>query len=156
MLRTLFICSLAIVLGGCQISQKDRSVTLCEDVLMKYPQHRDKGPVRDYQALFTEDATFSVPKLNISLQGSDAIANRVRSALITKKSIHMITSMNITPSSKNSLTAQSHFILYLTSLEDHTQPMKVFNGRYEDQLVIKSGQCYIQRRNVLIDRVDTL
>ncbi|KAF7764168.1 hypothetical protein PCIT_b0090 [Pseudoalteromonas citrea] len=157
MFKVLVTLPLAVFLLGCQVNQHNPSLAAsCEEVLMKYPQYRDKGPIRDYQGLFTQDATFLVPKLNIALEGNEAIAARVKTALVNKKSIHMITSMDVQPMGKNIFTNRSHFVLYLKDKNNHTAPTRIFNGRYEDELIIESNQCYIKKRHVVIDRVDTL
>lgn len=156
MQKTLLLFIITMTLGGCQLSPNINNVSICETQLMKYPQYRDKGPVENYRDLFTSDASFTVPKLNIDLNGHSEISTRVAAALAKNKSIHMITSMNVQPITNSLLTNRSHFILYLSSLEDKTAPTRIFNGRYEDQLVMESGRCYIKSRNVIIDRMDTI
>ena len=157
MYKVLITLPLTLILLGCQVNQHNTgAIANCEETLMKYPQYRDKGPIKSYQSLFTQDATFSVPKLNIALKGNDAIAARVETALINKKSIHMITSMNVQRSNRNTLTNRSHFILYLKDKHKHAAQTQIINGRYEDELVVDSNKCYIKQRHVIIDRIDTL
>ncbi|TMO60422.1 nuclear transport factor 2 family protein [Pseudoalteromonas aurantia] len=157
MYKVLIALPLTLVLLGCQVNHHNTgAIANCEETLMKYPQYRDKGPIKSYQSLFTPDAIFSVPKFNIALKGSDAISARVETALMNKKSIHMITGMNVYPTGSDTFTNRSHFILYRQDKNDETAPTHIYNGRYEDELIIKSNQCYIKTRHVLIDRVDVL
>ncbi|BBN83681.1 hypothetical protein PA25_36660 [Pseudoalteromonas sp. A25] len=119
-------------------------------------QLRDKGPIEDYQALFTQNATFNIPKLNIALTSSAQIAQRAAQAIKNKKTIHMITSTDIQASGQSALSSTAHFILYMSDKNDLSAATKIFNGRYIDSLIIDKGRCLIANRNVLIDRVDTL
>ncbi|MCF6437090.1 nuclear transport factor 2 family protein [Pseudoalteromonas sp. MMG022] len=154
---TLSIIAL-FILTACKTTHtvNDSHIKLCEKTIHDYIQYRDLGPIEQYQALFTADATFSVPKLNIALNTSEAIANRAKKALMTKKSIHMITSTNIKQLSQNTYSNVSHFVLHLSDKNTPNAKRKIFNGRYVDTLIIQNDQCLIKTRNVLIDRMDTL
>ncbi|WP_158678284.1 nuclear transport factor 2 family protein [Pseudoalteromonas sp. T1lg23B] len=136
--------------------ENNAAIKLCEKTVHDYIQYRDLGPVENYQALFTDDATFSVPKLNIALSSSEAIANRAKNALMNKKSIHMITSTHIQQLSQNSYSNVAHFILHLSDKNTPDAQKKIFNGRYVDTLIVDNGKCLIKTRDVLIDRMDTL
>ncbi|CAM4242953.1 nuclear transport factor 2 family protein [Pseudoalteromonas byunsanensis] len=154
---TLSIIAL-FILAACKTTntENESNIKLCEKTVHDYIQYRDLGPVEHYQSLFTDDATFLVPKLNISLNSSEAIANRAKKALMSKKSIHMITNTNIKQVSQNTYSNVAHFILHLSDKNTPSAEKKIFNGRYVDTLIIDNGKCLIKTRDVLIDRMDTL
>ncbi|MBD1582627.1 nuclear transport factor 2 family protein [Pseudoalteromonas sp. S16_S37] len=153
-----FIIPLMIMLSGCQsVSLPSKSeIALCEKTIIDYVQFRDQGPIESYQALFSKDATFIIPKLGVSLSSDEQIAARAKQAMANKKTIHMITSTAIVPNSKNEFSSTAHFILYMSDKKDKSIPTKVFNGRYVDLLVLNNNRCLIKNREVFIDRVDTL
>lgn len=145
-----------MILSGCKsITNDNRQVQLCEKTILDYLVLRDRGPAIQYGNLFTETATFSVPKLNISLRSRADIVTRVETAQEKSNTIHMITSMKVEKIHNNYLKAHSHFILYLTPKEAPLN-VKLFNGRYVDELTILDNQCYISSRLVLIDRMGKL
>ncbi|NOU52278.1 SnoaL-like domain-containing protein [Pseudoalteromonas sp. JBTF-M23] len=149
---------LMLVLGGCQSTSpsSETSIALCEKTIIDYVQFRDQGPIENYQALFTKDATFNIPKLSVALSSNEQIAARAKHAMANKKTIHMITSTAITPNAQGQLSSTAHFILYMSDKNNTSTPTKVFNGRYVDRLVLENDRCLIKNREVIIDRMDTI
>ncbi|CAH9061524.1 hypothetical protein PSECIP111951_02507 [Pseudoalteromonas holothuriae] len=156
--KALFITTLLLAIIGCKNTTTPPSIAVksCEKTILNYIKFRDNGPIKDYQALFTQDATFNIPKLNVSLSSNKQIADRAAQAMLSNKTIHMITSMHIEPNSMNTLSSTAHFILYMIDKKDKQKTTKIFNGRYVDSLLLDNGRCFIQTRKVLIDRMDTL
>ncbi|MFC3031583.1 nuclear transport factor 2 family protein [Pseudoalteromonas fenneropenaei] len=128
-------------------------VAACQDTLYQYLKARDNGSAAQYGSLFTPDATFAVPALQIELKGKEAIVTRQQAAIKTDKTMHNLTSSEISINDEGKITALSHFILLKRSYQQPpNKQLEVFNGRYLDVLEIKNAQCLIKERVVLIDR----
>ncbi|KZN61988.1 hypothetical protein N473_20820 [Pseudoalteromonas luteoviolacea CPMOR-1] len=127
----------------------------CEQTIYQYPEIRDKGTTEQYVSLFTENATFNVEKLNISLVGHQALAARFESARKQKKSIHLMTSSRIFLDENARIRANSNFILYQKN-KNNEGVTTVIAGRYLDNLTVTDNTCKFSHREVVVDRVDTL
>ncbi|MBQ4812458.1 hypothetical protein A7985_03920 [Pseudoalteromonas luteoviolacea] len=146
-----------ILLAGCSTTStiSENAKKLCEDTLYKYTEVRDKGTTTQYVDLFTADATFTVERLGIQLNGSKELADRFESARAKNKSVHLLTSSDVYMSSEGQLGATSNFILFMKD-KTATSNTKVLSGRYIDKLVISNNKCKFAYRDVLVDRIDTL
>ncbi|AOT08290.1 nuclear transport factor 2 family protein [Pseudoalteromonas luteoviolacea] len=152
------LCAIPLVfLTACSLTKPiNQSVhQQCEQTLYQYTEIRDKGTTEQYVSLFTEDATFNVAKLNISLAGHQALASRFESARATKKSIHLMTSTQIFLDKNSLLSANSNFILYLKNKNNEGETT-VIAGRYLDKLTLTENTCKFSHREVIVDRIDTL
>ncbi|MCF6442496.1 nuclear transport factor 2 family protein [Pseudoalteromonas luteoviolacea] len=146
-----------VFLTACTITKPIEQSTykLCEQTLYQYTEIRDKGTTEQYVSLFTENATFNVDKLNISLSGHQALASRFENARETKKSIHLMTSSRIFLDENSNLNANSNFILYLQN-KNNDGDTTVIAGRYLDKLSVTESACKFSHREVIVDRIDTL
>ncbi|MBQ4838522.1 MULTISPECIES: nuclear transport factor 2 family protein [Pseudoalteromonas] len=146
-----------ILLAGCSAtpSLDLKTHQLCEQTLYQYTKIRDKGTTKQYTDLFTQDATFNVEALNVSLSGHQELAQRFDSARAKNKSIHLLTSSRIFTDADQKLSAYSNFILYLQNKSSDSET-KVLAGRYLDTLEATDSTCKFKHREVLVDRVDIL
>ncbi|ESP93702.1 MULTISPECIES: nuclear transport factor 2 family protein [Pseudoalteromonas] len=146
-----------ILLTGCSLapSLDLKTQQLCEQTLYQYTEIRDKGTTKQYTDLFTQDATFNVKALNVSLSGHEELAQRFDSARAKNKSIHLLTSSRVFTGADQRLSASSNFILYLKEKSSDSET-KVLAGRYLDTLEVSGSTCKFKHREVLVDRVDIL
>ncbi|MCF2858744.1 nuclear transport factor 2 family protein [Pseudoalteromonas sp. SMS1] len=146
-----------VLLSGCSATTavNENTKKLCEDTLYQYTQIRDKGTTSQYVDLFTEDATFTVEKLGIELNGQKELATRFESARVKSKSIHLLTSAHVYLSDQGQLSATSNFILFMKD-KKAADSTKVLSGRYIDSLVLSNNKCKFKNRDVIVDRIDTL
>ncbi|MCO7187640.1 MULTISPECIES: nuclear transport factor 2 family protein [unclassified Pseudoalteromonas] len=140
--------------GGCASFDNPTAENTCKTLVYAYPQIRDTGTPTQYANLFTDDARFTVEKLNIELNGKTQIVERFDKARHTTNTVHMMTSSSFYRN-HDQLEAESHFILLL---KDKAQPAttKVINGRYLDTFSYDSARCLFDSRNVVIDRIGVL
>jgi hypothetical protein len=124
---------------------------LCEKTIRAYPKLRDHGPINEYGALFSQDAHFEVKKLSIFLQGRDQITERLKSALATTKTIHMVEQIEINQISNNKYQARSSFTLQLKKRSEPNASVVLIKGHYDDILQLDGKQCVITSRQVNID-----
>ncbi|WP_440056818.1 nuclear transport factor 2 family protein (plasmid) [Pseudoalteromonas sp. T1lg65] len=144
-----------VLLGGCSSSSnKQINFSACQKTIENYVIYRDKGSSEQYQSLFTPDAKFTIPALNISLAGSDTITQRQQAALNNFKTTHMITNVRFTPLADDKVNAESYFVLFRKPLNSTQQSMSVFNGKYVDTLVLTDDGCLIEARHVEIFKKD--
>lgn len=132
------------------------TTTLCLKTLEDYVKLRDANDSQSYKLLFTEMATFTIPALDVSIEGADQIAQRQATAVSAFKTQHMLTDVNIYTGSKaGSFTAESRFILIQKPRSTENSEKIIFNGKYVDELVLIKGKCLIEKRNVEIISRDT-
>ncbi|MCF2906896.1 nuclear transport factor 2 family protein [Pseudoalteromonas sp. DL2-H2.2] len=145
---------LLLLLGGCASHPPSDSVQLCQTLVYAYPEIRDNGSAEQYADLFTDNARFSVDKLNIELDGKAQIVARFNKARKNTTTVHMMTSTR-QYRQNTTLAAESHFILLLKS-KAQPDTTKIINGRYLDTFDYDETQCRFSNRTVLIDRMDVL
>ncbi|QUI61351.1 hypothetical protein GSF04_02105 [Pseudoalteromonas sp. A22] len=145
----------ACVMSGCMTTNPSSNQRLCETTLHNYIKYRDSGSAQEYQSVFTQDATFSIPALNINITGAEEITIRQQQAIKTTKSMHMITSADIQPIEANKFIAKSYFVLYQQPKSQSDAPITVFNGVYEDELKVIDGRCLINHRLVNVIKKET-
>ncbi|TMP31684.1 hypothetical protein CWB99_00865 [Pseudoalteromonas rubra] len=143
-----------LFISGCASFDRPAEESTCKALVYAYPQIRDTGTSAQYANLFTDDARFTVEKLNIELNGQTQIVERYDKARNTTNTVHMMTSSRFYRSN-DQLKAESHFILLL---KDKAQPAttKIINGRYLDTFSYDSDRCLFSLRDVVIDRMDIL
>ncbi|MCG7535431.1 nuclear transport factor 2 family protein [Pseudoalteromonas sp. OOF1S-7] len=143
-----------MLFGGCASFGQPDHVKICQDLVYAYPEIRDKGSAKQYAALFTDNAQFTVNKLNVALDGKTQIVARFNKARNSTTTVHMVTSSR-QYIQHSALAAESHFILLL---KNNAQPdsTKIISGRYLDTFNYDKTQCRFSNRNVVIDRMDTL
>ncbi|KZN33930.1 hypothetical protein N475_19490 [Pseudoalteromonas luteoviolacea DSM 6061] len=146
-----------LFLAGCSSTSSvdENTKRLCENTLYQYTQIRDKGTTSQYLSLFTKDASFTVKRFGIELNGSKELADRFESARTKNKSVHLLTSGDVYVSAEGQLKAASNFILFMKEKNADVET-KVLSGRYIDNLVISNNKCLFQTRDVIVDRIDTL
>ncbi|ALU45619.1 nuclear transport factor 2 family protein [Pseudoalteromonas rubra] len=142
------------LLGGCTTYEQPTHVKTCQDLVYSYPEVRDKGNEGQYAALFTDNARFTVEKLNISLGNKTEIVDRFNKARSNTRTVHMMTSSRQFRQN-DTLAGESHFILLL---KNNAQPTttKIISGRYLDKFDYDTSQCRFSSRRVEIDRMDIL
>ncbi|ODB34788.1 hypothetical protein BB427_03430 [Pseudoalteromonas sp. BMB] len=143
------------VMSGCMTTNPSSEQRLCETTLHNYIKYRDSDSAQAYQSVFTQDATFSIPALNINITGAEEITIRQQQAIKTTKSMHMITSADIQPIEANKFIANSYFVLYQQPKSQSDAPITVFNGVYEDELKVIDGRCLINHRLVNVIKKET-
>ncbi len=143
------------VMSGCMTTNPSSEQRLCETTLHNYIKYRDSNSAQAYQSVFTQDATFSIPALNINITGAEEITIRQQQAIKTTKSMHMITSADIQPIEANKFIAKSYFVLYQQPKSQSDAPIAVFNGVYEDELKVINGRCLINHRLVNVIKKET-
>ncbi|QZO14842.1 nuclear transport factor 2 family protein [Pseudoalteromonas piscicida] len=143
------------VMSGCMTTNPSSEQRLCETTLHNYIKYRDSDSAQAYQSVFTQDATFSIPALNINITGAEEITIRQQQAIKTTKSMHMITSADIQPIEANKFIAKSYFVLYQQPKSQSDAPITVFNGVYEDELKVINGRCLINHRLVNVIKKET-
>lgn len=124
---------------------------VCEQTIRAYPKLRDHGPIKEYGALFSQDALFEVKKLGISLQGRAQITSRLKAALEATKTHHIVSKVHVEYVSENRYKALSHFTLDLTKLSEPQPSSIAITGQYEDLLQFDGKHCVIVSRQVNID-----
>ena len=123
----------------------------CEQTILAYPALRDNGPIKEYGELFTSEALFQVKKMNILLQGRDAITKRLEGALKSTKTLHVITSVNIDQISDNTYKSYANFVINLQKLPRQEFPSITIKGHYDDLLEFDGKRCMIVSRQVNIE-----
>ncbi|CCQ12815.1 hypothetical protein PALB_37550 [Pseudoalteromonas luteoviolacea B = ATCC 29581] len=146
---SIIVIFLLPALFGCASQQQD-SEFKCKTTIERYMALRDNGPTKDYQALFVEQAEFNIPQLNINVSGSKAIANRQAIALKETQTMHILTHSSVKHLSNNEFEAESIFVLLQKSKQDNFDSKVIYNGRYNDLMVLHNDQCLFKRRTVHI------
>ncbi|RRS09189.1 hypothetical protein EAG18_07030 [Pseudoalteromonas sp. J010] len=136
---------------GCTSTQPNNiHLKNCEKTLQEYITYRDAQSAADYRSVFTDNATFTIPALKISLTGADDIVLRQQQAISKTKSMHMMTSANIKHIKSNLYEANSYFVLHQQAIGQPHAPTTIFNGTYEDILIVQNSRCLIKSRQVNI------
>jgi len=151
MFKKLICLPFALTLLGCT-STPHVDKASCKETLLNYVNLRDTGSQADYQALFSQDATFSIPALSLHLVGAETIAERQQQAIQKFKTMHMMTSVDVQAIQNDEARAESYFILYQQERDKVDAPKTVINGKYTDKLRVLEGKCLIQDRQVDIIR----
>lgn len=146
------VCSLNVyAASNIKLEKTSAGQLACQKTILAYPQLRDNGPIKEYGALFSENAKFEVKKLNILLQGRTQITKRLKKALQTTKTKHIITNVDIKPVSNSSFKAYSSFTLDLQNLLPEKSASITIKGFYDDLLQFDGTHCLITSRQVIVD-----
>ncbi|WMN61790.1 nuclear transport factor 2 family protein (plasmid) [Pseudoalteromonas xiamenensis] len=151
MFKKLISLPFVLTLLGCTATPHVE-IASCKETLLSYVNLRDNGSRADYQALFSQDATFSIPALSLHLVGAETIAERQQQAIQKFKTMHMMTTVDVLPIQNEEAHAESYFILYQQERDKVDAPKTVINGKYTDKLRVFEGKCLIQDRQVDIIR----
>ena len=130
------------------------NIQYCKKTILDYSKFRDKGPASEYGKLFSKDATFVAPDLNINLKSRHQLEKRLKKSLKKNSSLHIMTSVNLKAINANEMEGETFFLIYLNGKSNSIK--KVLSGRYEDILEVKGKKCFIKNRMVHIDRVAQL
>lgn len=123
----------------------------CVTTLENYVKLRDSEDTKAYAKLFTEQATFTIPGLNIAIVGAEQIAQRQASAVANFKTQHMLTDVKLSNTDDpERIHAESRFILIQQAKNADNLERTMFNGKYIDELKLIKGKCLFEKRVVEI------
>ncbi|MEJ6476966.1 nuclear transport factor 2 family protein [Pseudoalteromonas piscicida] len=152
---TVLTIALLFTVGCNSTTTPDINIQRCEETLQNYVKYRDAQSAANYRGVFTDNATFTIPALKIHLVSADEITQRQQQAIKRTKSMHMMTYMDIHRIKANQYSAKSYFILYQQPANQPNAPTTIFNGVYDDELVLKNSECLIQSRRVNVIKKTT-
>lgn len=140
-----------LLITGCAYTDKTAAIdAACTQAIHAYALTRD-NPARseDYAALFTPDGIFDA---NGTVHaGRAAIVAYHTSANERAKTAHNVTSVMVR-NEAGTITAESYALVAFGEANSGALApiIRTAIGRYEDEMVMKGGRCFLQKRRLTI------
>ena len=137
---------MALVCLGAADARSGEIEDACRALVMGYAVHRDQHNPDEFAALFTENAVLDV--LGERFEGRQALKQRMLDARGGQWSVHLMSTILITPTSDKSAHGTSYVTVYMGEPGDSPVPLTTPSGvgEYHDRFVLTDEGWKIAER----------